>query len=800
MAVSDSDELMEFLRNHFVPIDNIPEDIKLRDELCMEARASLLIESNCTSERFPGFMKCGRRDQGWIFKFKTPYEQDIHHNDYSHEHYLWFFEEFGINTGKSETDDNGEAIARWQLSACKDLSTKDKIRLRHHVHHPTDQGFYIGYNLTDDQFNICYLNDYKEMQNRFRQDSRSKFRLCRDLSPYKTPQQVCRFWGTQTTPFAEIKQGHLRPDSFNIACSKSAKTAFSDQQDSSQELSMANDFVPCGIVGESLTQFLNHYCEWAENETLPFKNEYGEVTMQLIKLYDFETQSKILLPVTTWMRSGSPYNQLFCVPLPDKKQPLYNLDLLMSDNCECVILTDSVEIAEKNQRNAPFGIVFTSFICEPTQYEQIDWSPLYDKTVYFLITNHSGISSEIATLKAEELRDFLTENESTIDLQYIFLETEYPDASRVHFKTKSDALSYYVDHRPEVNSGSLRIIGNGEEFEALLKSADEFIKKKSLKWWSEQPIQEQARIAEREYTKKDPIPYVMRPLLIRGEATMLYAPKGIGKSSLAYSIAACVVAKNFSTKAPILLPEKWWTVTKEKHKVLYLDFENQSRIDICQQNYQAPYFPKGKEADCRNNLIVKDMSIEAKDFSREENHAEILQMLEDASQQGTPGVPVDLLVIDTYTGFVHVENPSTPTSFKDLLNKIRKMDIAILIVHHANAEGVARGQQSKLDSLAFKFKLYRDGDEHANLDEPIMVEYEENRYGMDKKLREPFQIRWFATDKKWHVFEPKRNEKEELTIIYDEYKKSGYDRDAICSMLGMGKSALNQKINQEEEK
>ena len=43
------DELKEFFINSFIPIDNISEDTAWRDSICMEARASLLIEANCTS-------------------------------------------------------------------------------------------------------------------------------------------------------------------------------------------------------------------------------------------------------------------------------------------------------------------------------------------------------------------------------------------------------------------------------------------------------------------------------------------------------------------------------------------------------------------------------------------------------------------------------------------------------------------------------------------------------------------------------------------------------------------------------
>ena len=57
--MNTQDELKEFFINSFIPIDNIREDTARRDQICMEARASLLIEANCTSEYFPAFMKSG---------------------------------------------------------------------------------------------------------------------------------------------------------------------------------------------------------------------------------------------------------------------------------------------------------------------------------------------------------------------------------------------------------------------------------------------------------------------------------------------------------------------------------------------------------------------------------------------------------------------------------------------------------------------------------------------------------------------------------------------------------------------
>ena len=54
------DNIYEELKNifqNFRWIDDIPEDQFRRDEICLEARAALLIEANCTSERFPAFVR-----------------------------------------------------------------------------------------------------------------------------------------------------------------------------------------------------------------------------------------------------------------------------------------------------------------------------------------------------------------------------------------------------------------------------------------------------------------------------------------------------------------------------------------------------------------------------------------------------------------------------------------------------------------------------------------------------------------------------------------------------------------------
>ena len=51
-------------------IDDVPEDQKKRDEICLEAKAHLLIEANCTGERFPAFIRLAEKT--FEGKYKLP--------------------------------------------------------------------------------------------------------------------------------------------------------------------------------------------------------------------------------------------------------------------------------------------------------------------------------------------------------------------------------------------------------------------------------------------------------------------------------------------------------------------------------------------------------------------------------------------------------------------------------------------------------------------------------------------------------------------------------------------------------
>ena len=784
-------KLIEFFKKDFVPIDNVFEDTARRDAICMEARASLLIEANCTGDRFPAFMESGSHTPlGWVYKLSPKYT--LKFTSFPLPVPLTLsFDEFLIANNRVGVDSGSSIVNRWQLYP------SDYLHAR-----VLEQKFVLG-NMSD--WDKALQPAYEQANCEFNHEYRSRFQLCAQVSPYKTPETICRFWGNRADIFADLKLSGMRPSNFSASeILDRDEYVQSDCTEEQQIQSYLERLIPCSTLKPKQTTLPNKYYEDWFCQVFPFRNEYGEIQMQLIKLYDPESQSKTLIPVTSWMRSQFPYNQCFCVPLPEDGQPLYNLDLLVKKETETVILTDSVELTDSNQRHAPDGVVFTSFICSPGRYEQVDWSPLQDKEVIvYLICNHSGISLEAAYLKARELADFL-QDQYDIKLKFVQMKVDYPSC---YFKSVGALQEAYRKQPAEINSASVMLLENDADFDAQYRKAVEFIHSKPREWWESQAdvSAEEKRITDKESKKRIPPAYLLRPFLLRGEASMLYASKSTGKSALALSMAAAIVS------GKPLFVEKWWTVPEPQNyplnKVLYLDFENgKEEIEQRKIDFAYPYWPQDKteRERCKDNLIIEDMtSRSGKDYSLPENWQDIINLIDAAKHKGIEGQPVDLLVIDTMTKFSR--KPYTATlNVSDFINKLRGLNLAILLVHHEGSNGEVRGWKCGLDDVYFNLRLYRERDKNEkdvspvgkctvkDLDEPLILAYHNARTSIEKIPA--FEIRF---DKKWVEYyredDPnsektsEERRREELKQIVAHYSKKNLEHQDIYPILGIGK-------------
>lgn len=130
------------------------------------------------------------------------------------------------------------------------------------------------------------------------------------------------------------------------------------------------------------------------NDTEAYFEDNDAIPEFLIKIHYFP-DSKILLPA---FKAANDYDRVYYFSPYLKIQPLFNLSYLKQRSQAIVIITDSIELAKKNQRFLEFGkrtdITWASWSGGRDAIEDIDWSPLKGRKLYFLLKEHSGMGTE----------------------------------------------------------------------------------------------------------------------------------------------------------------------------------------------------------------------------------------------------------------------------------------------------------------------------------------------------------------------------------------------------------------------
>ena len=261
--MNTQDELKDFFVDFFVPIDNIPENTTRRDSICMEARASLLIEANCTSEYFPAFMKSGVPGSNcWIYKFSQPWSCKCLHHFNNNYKLSWSFKEFEIGTPSINW--NWHSANTWRLKI--DMKSSANLNIINEFDPPFNYVQLIDWENSDAPrlSNNILKADFEQVNSYFQQVYRSRFQLCSQISPYKTPEQVCRFFGNRGEVFAKLKSDSMRPDCFLKDLDQTVPRR-SDQADWSEariEQEMFLEILPCSPQGASLLPLCHKYNGW----------------------------------------------------------------------------------------------------------------------------------------------------------------------------------------------------------------------------------------------------------------------------------------------------------------------------------------------------------------------------------------------------------------------------------------------------------------------------------------------------------------------------------------------------------
>ena len=644
----------------FVCGDNLPEDIAQRESIIMEARSSLTIEANFASGRFPAFFRNGVNPENGVV-ITSAEAQDF---SIRFEQSRMYF----AGNAVTFSAPSGECLEQTALGMSLDCLV-------------------FGRPVCERKWGILDRVDCWKLKECCTEQTlrraaldgvRSAFNAVRGNSPCDTPEKVCAYWGQETAPYAPFR--NLREL----------------HRDLWHELSQNG----LGSIQPILSS-----SEFVIRERFAFKGRNGETLLRILRL-DHEA-GKLLLPLTVWFRNGGCYPMLFFA-CGEEKLPLFNLDRLADCGDRTVILTDSVEIAAKNQGQFD-NTLWTSFYGD---WRYTDWAPLREaRQVILLVTNHSGRSLAETYGTAKALADYLAETVGLENLCCIQLQADY-DAD----PPRPMAESYREMSR--------------EEFLAMAELAEESLKPHPEFWTG--PVKEKSAPTEKKdllHIRKQPYRYLLRPFIVEGTTSLIHALKGVGKSALGYSIAGALT----SVHKTELCPGTWWTARKQPCRVLYLDFENSEGV-IGQRlkTFCFPYW--GGQEDERTagyeNLVIRygDQLPPCLNYALPENHSAVLKWLEEAEDRAH----VDLMVIDTYSRFINSqESTKSVAGFTALCNQINQRGTAVLVIHHSGNDGDVRGFKEKRDILYSCVHLTREGggpaDDLGNA--PLKVEWE--------NLREP---------------------------------------------------------------
>lgn len=810
MAENANELICEFFKSMYIPIDNIPEDTAERNQVCMEARASLLID-NALQEELSSFFDVYHNENVLSLQLSTPLTIQVTEPIYIDQvrrdinvHFSWRF--FGYCITQGQTTDYFRITGRWHVKDSLFDSGDARKRgecernLARNLHHTTPQ--LTGTNI--EALRDCRCSLQKKLEEHFR--DHSTFQLAQPLTSHNTPQKVCRFFHNEALSLAPLSLFHHFLQFEDVSSNKPFTPVYSGETEMESVHNDLTSMFTARRLPSTLLEYQPKVYEGLQQFLFPFKDKDNYTVMMVLKCYDDTFQLKGFLPVTRWKIRSTP--QRYCMAVPcEKKLPLFNLNELVVHPNSPVVLTASLEIAALNQAKIkPEELIFTSFICDDGHYDQVDWKPLKGRQLYLLVTNHSGRTFEEACLKVGKLADYLKKSQS-IELQFVRVPVWYRPLPVLH--SIQELISAYKTAPPQPYKEDIRIL-TPEEFETIRETAEQRIGMPPEARWKterERLALSQTSTDIFEEANMDSQDYILWPLLVHGKCTLLYASKGIGKSALAHSIAACLS----SLQKKRLFIENSWGASKgnfDSYKVLYLDFENQpnEHLDLLKRMCRKYWHTEKSEIekDVKNFLWknMPEIGLSGINLALPQNHQKLLDLLDKAQNEGEANHPVDVLIIDTYHEFTNLNDEvNTHRGLRKLLRTLSERNLATLVLNHAKASDSQKmsGYNIIKESFAYVMKLRREGTQSRPLSEPITVSVDAARIGWLGREQIEFKIYQPEPSGRWHLYSPERSATQERDRIRDYYiniEKLG--KEETARLLGTSPASLYRPIEDED--
>lgn len=561
----------------------------------------------------------------------------------------------------------------------------------------------------------------------------------------------------------------------------------------------------------------NDFCS-----SVDFCDNDGEPLMRLAKSLCLKRNRmhKIYIPITYWHVKhnhiynkviGRGYYQTTAKPIEmhedsffwvaagmPKQQILFNLNYIK--DAEAVVICNSSENAEALQEANDIektGIAFTGFICDPDQYDEVDFSPLKGKTVFIEISNHNGLSVAESCLEVKKLYDYLFDEDSAKakfgikDIRFILREIKYPDMTEV--SNLDEFLKTVGGNPPTVDKDSILELDQ-EQFEIILEKAKQEIDRKKQDsqdkpfWGADKKTENKEKSESEEEDTYASL--IMRPVLNRGMATLIVGEPGMGKTPFAIAMGGYLrgcdngfLSNWYWTKHNKVVQDTGsYKKVETEYKVLYLCFDAGGRTMLNQ--YRKDFCPG---IDPKDPLfILEDMSDSKYNYSEGQYFGKFLQLIEKYEKDGRS---IDVLFIDTVARFIDSDSDQF-----DNLNRFIKAfnahrpDVALVFLHHSKTgkkdpSGGLRAYRSMRNCCTlFRTKKQVILSKTPTLDDPFTISVSKSfSSGNIHPDREDFTA---CTVK--NRFQAKASPLEEakrLRALVDEYEAIGLTRPEIASLL-----------------
>lgn len=267
--------------------------------------------------------------------------------------------------------------------------------------------------------------------------------------------------------------------------------------------------------------------------------------------------------------------------------------------------------------------------------------------------------------------------------------------------------------------------------------------------------------------------YILDPILPCQGLALLYAPRGLGKTHLALTIACCVA---------LGMPVLRWETHKPRN-VLFIDGEMpgwmlQNRLRCLLNGLEAtpPDTLQIVTPDCQPNFIPN--------FATPEGQAILEPKL----------TGVELLILDNLATLCRVGKENESESWLPIqtwLLALRRRGIAVILVHHANKSGGQRGTSSREDVMDSVIAL-RPKKDRVPEDGALFEVHLEKARGIAGNALEPFEAALVATDDAFH-WTTRSLDREELTKI-TQFHAEGMSVREIAKSIGISKSKVQRLI------